>query len=353
MGIGIGVFFEKENINTLDERGELLLTILSSLAQEESRSISENVKWGIRKRFKEGSYRFNTNNFLGYKRNHEGNVEIIEEEAIIVRKIFGLYLCGSSFQSVADEMNRLGHKTVYKANWQAGSVSKILKNEKYAGNVIFQKTYSSDYINKRHLINNGELPKYYVENNHEPIIPQDVFMMTQEEIAKRSTRIGIKRKGRVDKAGRYSKYILSNLLVCEECGSHFRRASWTNYYEKKYVYRCGSRMKHGTRFCGCSPTLDEHSTKNAVMQAISEVRTDDNFKEELISNINSVINPFNNELGKERMNNIQKNIDQFGTSLLEFDEALINGLIDKIVVKSDSKIMVHFKAGMSREIKII
>lgn len=204
--MGVGVYFEKENINTLDERGELLLTILSSLAQEESRSISENVKWGIRKRFSEGSYRFNTSTFLGYRRNYEGEIEIVEEEATIVRKLFELYLGGMSFQRVADKLNELGLKTVYGSKWQANSVSKVLKNEKYAGNVIFQKTYSSAYMNKKHLINNGELPKYYVENNHEAIIPQDAFVLTQEEIAKRSTQSGIKRRGRVDKTGRHSKY---------------------------------------------------------------------------------------------------------------------------------------------------
>lgn len=350
--IGVGVYFEKESINTLDERGELLLTILSSLAQEESRSISENVKWGIRKRFSEGSYKFNTNNFLGYRRTHDGNIEIIEEEAIVVRKVFELYLGGLSFQRVANQLNELGYKTIYGAEWQANSVAKVLKNEKYAGNVIFQKTYSSDYINKKHLINNGELPKYYVEDNHEAIIPQDVFILTQEEISKRSTRSGIKRRGRIDKAGRHSKYILSNFLVCEECGSNFRRASWTNYYEKKYVYRCASRMKHGTRFCGCSPTLDEQAVKSAVMQAISDVKGDDNLRDTLIENINSVINPFNDIEGNERMTKIKKNIDQYGLNFLEFDETLVNGLIDRIIVKENKKIVVHFKAGMSREIKI-
>lgn len=271
----------------------------------------------------------------------------------MVRKVFELYLGGLSYQGVAKKMNELGYKTIYGAEWQANSIAKVLKNEKYAGNVIFQKTYSSDYINKKHLINNGELPKYYVENNHEAIIPQDVFMLAQEEISKRSTRTGIKRRGRVDKAGKHSKYILTNLLVCEECGSHFRRASWTNYLDKRYVYRCANRMKHGTRYCACSPTIDENATKRAVMQAISDVKGDSELKDIIVNNINEVVNPFNNEEGRERMKSIQKNIDQYGMNILDFDEPLVNGLIDKIIVRENKQILVHFKAGLSREIKII
>ena len=183
---GVEVWFEKENIRTFDSRGELLLSIMASIAQEESRSISENCKWGQRRRFAEGKFSVPYKRFLGYDRGENGELVINEEQAAIVRRIYDMFLDGATPYAIAkalteDNIPTPGGKTV----WRRNVVKSILTNEKYKGDALLQKVFTVDYLTKQKKKNNGEVTKYYVEGSHEPIIPPEVFDKVQEIIGKK------------------------------------------------------------------------------------------------------------------------------------------------------------------------
>lgn len=180
---GIGVFFEKENIDTLDSKGELLITIMGSLAQEESRSISENVTWGWRKRLADGKVSVGYSHFLGYEKGEDGNMQIVESEAEIVRQIYGLFLDGQTPSSIASLLTESHIPTpAGKEVWQGSTVKSILTNEKYKGDALLQKTFTVDFLNKKQKINEGEVPQYYVENSH---LTAEVFDLVQYELRRR------------------------------------------------------------------------------------------------------------------------------------------------------------------------
>ena len=173
---GVEVYFEKENIYTLDSKGELLITIMSSLAQEESRSISENVTWGQRKRFADGKVSFAYSRVLGLDKGPDGRIVVNPQEAETVRLIFGLFLEGLSPHSIAAELTRRGIKTPGgKDVWNQQTVRRMLSNEKYKGDALLQKEFTVNFLNKKTKKNEGEVPQYYVEGNHEAIIPPAVF----------------------------------------------------------------------------------------------------------------------------------------------------------------------------------
>ncbi len=179
-------FFEKENIWTFDGKGELLITIMSSLSQEESRSISENVTWGQRKRFQDGKVSVPFGIFLGYDKGEDGNLVVNEEQAVTVRKIYRYFLEGLTPYSVAKRLTEEGIPTPGgKEKWDKSTVKRILQNEKYKGDALLQKNYTVDFLTKKQKVNNGEIPQYYVENNHEPIVSKEVYEMVQEELKKR------------------------------------------------------------------------------------------------------------------------------------------------------------------------
>ena len=185
---GIAVIFEKEGINTLDGTGEILITILSSVAQEESRDISENTRWGVVRKFEQGKIIVNHNKFMGYTKNEEGELVIVPEEAEIVRIIFRLYLEGNSYGKIAKYLEQQGIKTVTgKERWHESVIIKMLKNEKYMGDALLQKTYTVDFMTKKRVLNKGIVPQYYVEDDHEPIIPKELFYRVQEEMMRRSS----------------------------------------------------------------------------------------------------------------------------------------------------------------------
>ena len=193
----IAIIFEKENINTLEASGELLLTIMASLAQQESASLSQNVKLGLQFRYQDGKVQINHNHFLGYTKDEEGNLIIDEEEAKIVRRIFREYLEGASFRDIASGLERdkikIGGKR-YK--WHLSTVQGILQNEKYMGDALLQKTITTDFIEKTRIKNDGSVPQYYVKDSQEPIIPRDIFTQVQEEMVRRANLFsgeGIKR----------------------------------------------------------------------------------------------------------------------------------------------------------------
>ena len=274
----ISVFFEKEGINTLEGSGELLITILSSQAQEESRNISENCHWGIVRKFESGKVIVNHSKFLGYTKDKDGNLVIIPEEADLVRRIFRLFLEGNSSYKIKRILEADGILTVTgKTVWQATVIDKMLTNEKYMGDALMQKTYTVDFLTKKKVINKGIVPQYYIEDDHEAIISKELFHRVQEEKARRSAIYYPPDKKKCGPfKGKYSaKYVLSDIMVCGECGQPYRRQVWSKYGVKKAVWRCDSRLKHGSKRCRHSPTLKEDSLHEAIMTAIGSYSAQD------------------------------------------------------------------------------
>ncbi|MPM46823.1 hypothetical protein SDC9_93530 [bioreactor metagenome] len=197
--IGVEVRFEKENINTLSGDGELMLTVLSSFAQEESKNVSDNLKWRVKKKFEQGELIINTTRFLGYDKDKYGDLVINREEAEVVKRIFNEYLSGKGAFTIAKELNADGVPTVAGGRWQENTILNILKNEKYKGDAILQKYYTPDHLKKGTVRNKGEVDSYYIEDNHSPIITREMWEQVQEEIERRG-----KAKGNV--AGDTNKY---------------------------------------------------------------------------------------------------------------------------------------------------
>lgn len=188
---GVEIYFEKENIWTLDSKGELLITIMSSLAQEESRSISENCTWGQRKRFADGKVTVPFKRFLGYDRGPDGNLVLNKDEAVIIRRIYSMFLQGMTPHGIASRLTSDGIKSPGgKDKWNAGAVRSILTNEKYKGDALLQKSYTVDFLTKKKKVNEGEIPQYYVEGNHEAIIQPEIFELVQQELERRKNSRG-------------------------------------------------------------------------------------------------------------------------------------------------------------------
>ena len=230
---GVEVYFEKENIWTFDSSGELLLTIMSSLSQEESRSISLNVTWGVRKGMQDGKVHVAFSNFLGYDRGKDGNLVINEEQAEVVRRIFAYYMQGISRGEISKRLMGLEIDTARGCSkWTGSSIDRILKNEKYKGDALLQKTFTTDYLTKKKKCNEGEVPQYYVEGNHPAIINPAVFDWVQDEIGIRG-------------AGYSGKLIFSSRMVCEECGGTYVRKVWHSKENYKHlVWQCGCKYQY-------------------------------------------------------------------------------------------------------------
>ena len=269
---GIGVYFEKENINTLTESSEFLITLFSGFAQAESESLSKNVAWGWRKSAEAGNVYFQYKRMLGYRKGTDGQPEIVPEEAKIIRRIYRRYLAGCSLGQIKQKLEQDNIPTAQKVErWSSAVIHNILTNEKYMGDALLQKTYITDCISKKVKKNMGERPMYYVENNHPAIIPRETFDQVQKEMTRRSSKRKVLQKSGKTELGKYSgKYALTELLVCGECGSPYKRVTWARNGKKRIVWRCVSRLEFGTKYCHNSPTLDESRLHNAILAAMNE-----------------------------------------------------------------------------------
>ena len=269
--MGIGVVFEKENINTLTADSEFLITLYSSFAQAESESLSKNVTWGIHKSMEAGNVTFHYSRMLGYRRGPDGEPEIDPEEAKTVRRIYRRYLEGASLGIIQRELTEDGVPTAKDMRgWSRQILKNILTNEKYIGDVKLQKTFVTDCISKQVKKNTGERTMYYVENHHPPIVTREIFHRVQEEMARRTSKRKVMQKTGKTEQGKYSaKYALSELLVCGECGTPYKRCTWVRKGNKRIVWRCISRLEYGTKYCHNSPTLDEEKVQQAVMSALN------------------------------------------------------------------------------------
>ena len=261
----VAVYFEKENLNTLDDSTEMILTILSSQAQEESRAISTNVKWGYARKFEKGES--TRQRSYGFRKAPTGEMCIVEEEAAVIRNMARWFLDGDSLERIKHRLEEAGIETTTgKKTWSTGTIYNILINEKIMGDVLLQKTFTADYLTKRRVKNSGQQKQYYVKNHHEAIIPKTVYYKIQEEIARRSSlkKAGT-RKGKTAQGVYSSKYALTGIMVCNECGAHYRRTTWAKNGKKVIVWRCINRLEHGTKQCHESPTLKEEVIQEAIM----------------------------------------------------------------------------------------
>ena len=269
---GIGVYFEKENINTLTESSEFLITLFSGFAQAESESLSKNVAWGKQKSAEAGKVTFQYKKMLGYRKGADGQPEIVPEEAEIIRRIYHRYLDGCTLGQIKRELDEDGVPTAQGVErWSPSIIHNILTNEKYIGDALLQKTYVTDCITKKVKKNRGERTMYYVENSHPAIVSRDLFNQVQQEMTRRSSKRKVLQKSGKTELGKYSgKYALTELLVCGECGSPYKRVTWARNGQKRIVWRCVSRLEFGTKYCQHSPTLDEGKLHSAILAAMNE-----------------------------------------------------------------------------------
>lgn len=270
--IGVDVYFEEQNLHSTQPGAEFYITIYGSIAQSESENISANVKWGKAQSAKEGNVAFHYKNFLGYRKGEDGKPEIVPEEAEIIRNIYQWFLSGDSFSGIAKKLEDMNIPSPSgKAKWQFSTIQSILSNEKYKGDAVINKTYITDCLTKKVKVNNGERPKYYVENNHPAIIDAVTFARVQEELARRASKRKVKQVGTKTQQGKYSsKYALTELLVCGECGTPYRRCVWTAKGEKVAVWRCINRLDFGKKYCHESPSIQESLLHDAIMSAVKE-----------------------------------------------------------------------------------
>lgn len=264
--LGVDVYFEEQGIHSNQPGAEFYIT-------SESENISANVKWGKAQSAKEGKVNFHYQNFLGYRKGTAGKPEIVPEEAETIRLIYGLFLAGNSLSGIAHELEKRGILSpAGKEKWQLSTVRSILSNEKYKGDAIINKTYITDCISKKVRANNGERPKYYVENSHPAIIDSATFGRVQEELARRSGKHKVKQVGTKTEQGKYSsKYALTKLLICGECKTPYRRFTWTASGKKKIVWRCINRLDYGKKYCHNSPSIEESVLQKAIMEAIMKI----------------------------------------------------------------------------------
>lgn len=261
---GTEVYFEKEAIWTFDSKGELLITIMSSLAQEESRSISENCTWGQRKRMADGKVTVPFKRFLGYDRGADGNLVINPEQAVTVKRIYTMFLQGMTPHTIAATLTEEGIPSPAGRNhWSQTSVRSILTNEKYKGDALLQKTFTVDFLTKKVKANEGELPSYYVTGNHEGIISPEVFDTVQTEIKRRKPG-----------ENRYSGVrVFSGTIYCGQCGSLYGSKVWhSNDQYRRIVWRCNHKYDHETQ-CG-TPHCGEDELKGFFLSALGQLIDD-------------------------------------------------------------------------------
>lgn len=411
--MGVGVFFEKENVNTLYMDNEMILTFMMSQAQAESESMSGNIRWGHRKNFKDGKVYFHYAGFLGYRRGENNLPEIDPEEAEIVRRIFSRYLIGHSVAKIIADLEADGIKTARgHKKWNDGVIRGMLRNEKYMGDALLQKTYIADLFTRQTKKNTGELPQYYVENSHPAIIDRLTFQRVQEEMARRSSLKKVSAAAKTELAKYSGKYVLTELLSCGNCGSPYRRVTWTRPEGKKIVWRCINRLENGKKFCKDAPTLEESRIHTAVVSAMNEMFSQKSLKAILQDSIRTALLPKNGETSlaaidsrlsqlreqqyrllqlaaavgadstqydeelkkvsmefsalaakrseleknrqdteqaDERAEQLAAELEAVDTGITTFDEVTVRQLISAITVLSEEKLLIRFKDGTELE----
>ena len=334
---GVEVFFEKENIYTFDSKGELMITIMSSIAQEESRSISENITWGMRKNMARGKVTMAYGKFLGYRRGADGKPEIVEEEAEVVRRIYQLYLDGHTVREITRILTGDGIPTPSgkNCNWSVSTIMSILRNEKYKGDALLQKVYTADFLNKKMKKNNGVLPQYYVENSHPAIIDEETFDLVQAELAKRG---GSSR-------GRKSGSVFDRKVICGDCGHFYGQKLWySDASGRVYVWRCTHKYDT-TPNCG-TPVVREDELQAAFITAFNQILGDKaGYVAELAAEIENAKPAW---IGQIRR--YLEALDGQPDFITSFDGDAFKDLVENITVEPSGNMTVCFKDGRKIEI---
>lgn len=412
--IGVEIYFEKENIYSFDSKMELVLTMLSSIAQEESRNISENSKWGIKKRFKDGVAIVNCERFLGYDKDENGHLVINEEEAKIVKRIYREYLDGKGYAAIARGLTRDNIPTAAgKPKWWDSTVSGILLNEKYMGTLLLQKTVTIDYLTHKRVDNRNMEPQYKVENNHEPIISPEMWDMVQKE---RERRFAISAGKNTDRTKYTATYGFSGKLICGQCGNSLKRRHWNSGTpSESIVWQCKSYIDHDGNRCP-SKAVKDMELKEAFIRLYNDmVRDKGSFFRGFYNNVEKVIgknsvsmdidkltadiNTFENDLSEliqlkirhqiddifynkeyqrircdlddlsekkeslrevnlnknkmqEKLDYIKKTIGGNTEPLQEFDDELFKTLVEKVMVKDAKHVVFVFEDGLEFEAEL-
>ena len=313
--MGIGVYFEEQNLDSLKAENETLLGFFSVMAQSESESISANVKWGIQKRMKNGTYSLRFK-MLGLRKGDDGNPYIVADEAEVVRVLFRMILDGASLGQLKDFLESNNIKTPEgKDVWSISVIRYMLSNEKYVGDVLYQKTFRTDCISKKAKVNRGEVTRYLISNNHPAIIDRDTFNLVQAELARRNNKRK-KLDSAVTEQGKYSaKYALTELLVCGSCGGSFRRTSKSAKGKTTYYWRCVSRIEHGKTYCKDSAGIEEQMLHEAICRCLSKMMANSGEVFSLIqSNLSYAVSGNNAALDvfsiEKQMNELKVDIQQ-------------------------------------------
>lgn len=320
----IAVYFEKENINTLDAKGEVLLVIISSLAQEESFALSHNTRWGIVQRFQTGKVLVNHNRFLGYTKDDNGELVIVPEEAQIVRRIYSEFLAGKSSRKIAKSLTEDGLiNGAGNAKWHESNIISILKNEKYMGDALLQKTYTVDFLNKKRSKNKGVVQQYYVENSHPAIISKEDFAAVQAEFTRRSTMRGYSGTG---KSQYTCQYPFSGMLYCYDCGAKLRRSSWGTGKNTKYIWKCINKEINGIDSCNAKD-IRETDLEQAFVRAMNKVIGDkDDFLQNLMANIYRGLAMVQQEYTLEEVETKLKELQNGMMNLVRLNAKAMNGV---------------------------
>ena len=343
--LGIGVIFEKENIQTLDGKGEVLLSILSSLAQDESRSISENSTWGIRRRFEQGKLQINHVKFLGYDKDKKGNLVINERQAKIVRRIYKEFLDGKGANRIARDLEREKVPNWNgKAKWYESSIRKMLTNEKYKGDALLQKTYTVDFLSKKRADNNGQVPQYYVEDSHPAIIDKEMWEAVQLEMARRRTYALENGIQRLEYATADNPF--AGRVICGSCGQIFGRKVWnsTDNRLRRIIWRCnGKYAEKGKKGCD-SRYIDDGALYQAFVDVFNMIVEN---KDYFIGKWRGMLESDNTLVRYKAMQFID--IVSSRPKIDEFDIDLYFAVVEKITVVGREQVIVSLLDGTEIE----
>lgn len=349
--LGIGVIFEKENINTLTMTSEFMIALYGSFAQAESESISKNVSWGKEKAYREGKVQFQYKHLLGYKKGADGKPEIIPEEAETVKLIYTMFLDGHSMKNIALILHVKGiHTKTGSTEWRTNTITRILQNEKYVGDALLQKTFTSDCITHKVVKNHGERPMYLVTNHHDPIIDRDTYNRVQQELARRNSKRKISGKT-VTEQGKYSsKYALSELLICGHCGTPYRRTTWAARGKKQIVWRCLSRLEHGKKYCPDSPTIKEEQLHRGILRAINNYYSCRNDIVRILkANIGSVLEC----QGQEEILSVEKRLKEIDQARTDLVNLIASGGCDEDKLDSEFAKLYAEEQGLSERLTML
>lgn len=343
--LGIGIVFEKENINTLDAKGEVLLTILSSLAQDESRSISENCTWGIRRRFEQGKHKMSTKRFLGYDTDEEGHLVVNRQQAKIVVRLYEEFMSGKTVDYIARIFKAEKIKNWDgKYNWQAGTLDSMLRNEKYMGDAILQKSYTADFLSKRRVINDGSVQMYHIEEDHEPIIDIETWKAVQAELERRTQYCKDHFTNAYGQMSEKNPFYAK--IICGNCGNIYSRVKYTTRAGTKITkWRCGSCNKtDGHKVCSNRYVTDETFTKLFVMSWNEIVVHQADYQERWQENIKG-----DDVLLRYKTKLVMKHAAA-GT-IKEFDPELMMAVMDHVTVFEDGRLKIRFYDGTEFEVE--